>query len=83
MEETIPDYRRVGYGPNPLWSLNVKACPIMDADMDQVVKDMILLSNMIVDQLERRLQSQSPDGVVVVTIIKVNLLLRAHAVNNL
>ena len=79
----ISDNRRIGHRLNSLWSPNVEASPIMDADLDQAMKDMILLSNLIVDQLERRLHSQSPDGVIVVTIIKVDLLLRAHVVNNL
>ena len=55
----------------------------MDANTDQAVKDVILLPNTIVNQLERCLHSQSPDSVIVVTIIKVDPFLRAHAVNNL
>ena len=54
----------------------------MDADPDQAMKDVILLLNTIVDQFERCLHSQSLNGIVIVTIIKVDLL-GAHAVNNL
>ena len=79
----ISNHRHVGHRLNSFQSSNVEASPIVDADPDQTMKDMILLSNTIVDQFEGRLHGQSPNGIIVVTIVEVDLLLGAHAINNL
>ena len=45
--------------------------------------NMILPMDTIVNQVKRCLHHHSPNGIVIVTIIEVDLLLRMHASNNL
>ena len=83
LEEAISDYCRICHRPNSFWSPNVESHPIIDADLDQTIKDVILLPNVIVDQFKQHLHSQSPDGVIIVVIVELDLVLGMHALNNL
>ena len=82
-EEAISKNCRIRHGPNPFRSPNIKSHPIVDANLDQMMKDVILLLNAVIDQLEGCLHSQSPDGVIIVAVIEVNLVFRMHAINDL